>query len=476
MLKRQLASTLRLTRNWSFLNKLQLTYWLYLPSFKNTEPIKQSLLNLKLMSFKRFFTFLLVSSVGLSAGAQTARDWLLQLNTITTAVPFLIINPETRGGGMGDVGVSTSPDGASQHWNPSKYAFIQDKAGVSISYTPWLRALVPDISISYLSGYYKINKMSAVAGSMRYFSLGNIQFTDQFGNNTVQFTPNEFALDFSYSRKLSRRFSAGMGARYINSNLTGGQNVGGAATGAGRTVAVDLGTYYENDDMTIFGKDATLAWGICVSNLGAKISYTNTTDRDYLPINLRLGPRVTWMLDDYNKISLAVDLNKYLVPSPPVYQIDSSGNALIDDNGNLVIASGMDPTRPPVSGAVTSFYDAPGIVTFDDNLSPIIEPGSRFGEELREISYGIGAEYWYDDQFAFRLGYYGEHVSKGNRKFITVGAGLRLNVFGLDFSYLVPAYFGASNLQSSPLARTLRFTLTFNFADVKKENDGPPSE
>lgn len=431
------------------------------------------------MSLKSIQLFFLAIALNLSAFSQSGgtRDWLLQLNTITTAVPFLIINPETRGGGMGDVGVSTSPDGASQHWNPSKYAFIKDKAGVSISYTPWLRALVPDISISYLSGYYRINKVSAVAASLRYFSLGNIQFTDQFGNNTVQFTPNEFAIDLSYSRKLSRRLSAGMGARYINSNLTGGQTVQQATTGPGRTFAVDLGTYYENKDITMFGKNTTVAWGVCISNLGAKISYTNTTERDYLPINLRLGPRVTWNIDDYNKISLAVDLNKYLVPTPPVYQIDSSGNIAIDDNDQFVIASGMDPNRPVVSGAFTSFYDAPGIVTFDPvTLEPQVEPGSRFGEELREISYGIGAEYWYDDQFAFRMGYYGEHISKGNRKFVTLGAGLRLSVFGLDFSYLIPAYFGATNLQSSPLARTLRFTLTFNFAELKKESDGEIGE
>jgi len=406
-------------------------------------------------------------------GQTDTRDWLLQLNTITTAVPFLNINPETRGGGMGDVGVATSPDGASQHWNAAKYAFIQDKAGVSLSYTPWLRALVPDISISYLSGYYKINKVSAAAVSLRYFSLGNIQFTDQFGNNTVQFTPNEFAFDASYSRKLSRRLSAALSGRYVNSNLTGGQQAGAAATGPGQTGAVDLGVYYENNDVNIGDRDATIAWGVQVSNLGAKIGYTNTATRDYLPINLRLGPRVTYNIDDYNKVSLAVDLNKYLVPSPPRYYPDSTNS-----NGEAVIASGEDPDRPVVSGVVSSFYDAPGNVVFDANTgAAIIEPGSKFGEELREISYGIGAEYWYDDQFAFRLGYYGEHITKGNRKFITVGVGLRLSVFGLDFSYLVPAYFGAANLQSSPLARTLRFTLTFNFNELSSsKSDGPPSE
>lgn len=404
-----------------------------------------------------------------------SRDWLLQLNTITTAVPFLIINPETRAGGMGDVGVATSPDGASQHWNAAKYSFIEDKAGVSVSYTPWLRALVPDISISYLSGYYKIDKMSAVGASLRYFSLGNIQFTDQFGNNTIQFTPNEFALDLSYSRKLSPRFSGGLAARYVNSNLTGGQTVGQAASRAGRTVAVDLGVYYQNKDITLFDKDATIAWGAHISNLGAKISYTNASNRDYLPINLRIGPRVTMHLDEFNKISLALDFNKYLVPSLPVYQIDTSGNVVLNEDGTPQIASGMDPDRPVPAGVLTSFYDAPGIVTFDDaTLAPVVEPGTRFGEELREINFGIGAEYWYDDQFAFRAGYFWEHISKGNRKFLTVGAGLRLSVFGLDFSYLVPTYFGSrSQLQTSPLANTLRFTLSFNFADpsLKKEED-----
>lgn len=396
---------------------------------------------------------------------------MLQLNTITTAVPFLIINPETRGGGMGDVGVATSPDGASMHWNPSKYAFIQDKAGVSISYTPWLRALVPDISISYLSAYYKIDRMSAVAASLRYFSLGNIQFTDQFGNNTIQFTPNEFALDVAYSRKLSEKFSGGLAARYINSNLTGGQTVGQATSKAGRTVAVDLSTYYENDDVTIFEKNATIAWGININNLGAKISYTNAANRDYLPINLRVGPRVTWELDDYNKISVAVDLNKYLVPTPPVYQTDSAENPLEDENGNLLIASGEDPNRPVPQGVLQSFYDAPGIVTKNEDGTYSVEPGSRFGEELREINFGVGAEYWYDDQFAFRAGYFYEHISKGNRKFLTVGAGLRLSVFGLDFSYLVPTYFGRRNqVQTSPLANTLRFTLSFNFAAAKKSD------
>jgi hypothetical protein len=416
------------------------------------------------MPFRTLGYILSVGFIAFSVNLKgQAREYLLQLNTITTAVPFLIINPETRGGGMGDVGVATSPDAASQHWNAAKYPFIKDKSGVSISYTPWLRALVPDISISYLTGYYKINKMSALAGSMRYFSLGNIQFTDQFGNNTVQFTPNEFALDLSYSRKLSKKLSTSLTMKFVNSNLTGGQSVQSATTGPGRTAAVDLGVYYENDEITMFDKDATVAWGVSVSNLGAKIGYTNTTDRDYLPINLRIGPRVTWELDDYNKISVSIDLNKYLVPTPPVYFNDS-----LDAEGYPVIASGKDPRRAVPSGVLSSFYDAPGTVTIDAGNNESVKSGSRLGEELREISYGFGTEYWYDDQFAVRFGYYGESRLKGNRSFVTAGLGLRLNVFGLDFSYLVPAYFGATNTIVSPLARTLRFTLTFNFAELEK--------
>jgi hypothetical protein len=405
-----------------------------------------------------------------SVFAQTgARDWLLQLNTITTAVPFLAINPETRGGGMGDVGVATSADGASMHWNVSKIAFIDNKAGASISYTPWLRSLVPDISLSYLAGYYRLDKMSVVTGSMRYFSLGSIQFTDQFGQNTVSYTPNEFSLDLGYSRKLAERFSAGLAARFISSNLTGGQQVGGTNSKPGRTVAVDLSCYYENDDVVLFDKDAEFAWGLNISNLGGKITYTNAADRDYLPINLRVGPRLTLNLDDYNSFTFAVDLNKYLVPTLPVYLTDSTGSILTDDNGNNLLASGMDPDRPIAAGVIGSFYDAPGIVTYDDAGNALVEPGTRFGEELREITIGTGVEYWYDKQFAARAGYFFEHLSKGDRKYATVGLGLRLNVFALDFSYLVPVNFNRNRpTNASPLARTLRFTLAFNFDDMKK--------
>lgn len=399
----------------------------------------------------------------------------LQLNTITTAVPFLIINPETRGGGMGDVGVATSADANSLHWNVAKYAFIEEKTGVSISYTPWLRALVPDISLSYLTGYYKIDRMSAAALSIRYFSLGNIQFTDQFGNNTIQFTPNEFALNAGYSRKLADRLSGGLSAKFITSNLTGGQTVGGANSRPGRSVAVDLGVYYENNDVVMFDKDFTVAWGLAISNLGAKISYTNNTDRDFLPMNLRLGPRVMYDINDYNQISFSVDLNKYLVPSPPKYAIDPDAPGqviLFDDEDNPIISSGLNPDRPVPSAVFTSFYDAPGYGSYNDagQWEPIA--AGRFREEINEVSLGVGMEYWYAQQFAFRMGYFTEHFSKGNRKFLTLGAGLKLNVFGLDFSYLISTYNVRQNQGAqSPLANTLRFTLSFDLAEAAKGDE-----
>ncbi len=424
------------------------------------------------MISKRLTATILVSMMASSVFAQLVVD----LNTITTAVPFLIINPETRGGGMGDVGVATDPDANSLHWNPAKYAFAEDNSSIGISYTPWLRALVPDISLAYLSFHKRINRMSTVGGALRYFSLGEIQFTDQTGTPTVQFRPNEFTADLAYSRKLSPRFSGGIAVRYIHSNLTGNQTVNNADSRPGRTVAADVSVYYQNDDAVLFDKDVTWAWGVNISNIGGKISYTNTTQRDYLPINLRVGPRITFHLDDYNKLSFAADFNKYMVPSPPVYATNDDG-VQIEEDGNLVIASGQDPDRPVASGMFTSFFDAPGDVTRNDDGTYSVAGGSVLTEELKEINWGVGAEYWYADQFAFRTGYFWEHISKGNRKFFTVGAGLRYTVFGLDFSYLIPAYFGRAQIvQNSPLARTLRFTLTFNFAQKAKSSSDTPSE
>lgn len=368
-----------------------------------------------------------------------------EINTITTAVPFLLIAPDSRGGALGDAGVSTSPDANSIHWNPAKLGMIDKKMGLSISYTPWLRALVPDINLAYLSGYYKLNKTQTVGGSLRYFSLGDITFTDITGTVIRNFKPNEFAVDAAFAQKFSDRWSGGMAARYIYSNLTGGVQVGGAATHAGMSFAVDLSGYYRNDDIEIGDKKSILSAGVNISNIGAKMSYSDRgADKDFIPINLRLGPSLEMALDQYNTIMFTLDLNKLLVPTPP--QLSDSINPL---TGEYDIIKGKDPDRPIVSGIFGSFADAP----------------EGASEEFREITYSAGIEYWYDKQFAVRAGYFYEHPTKGNRQFFTVGLGLKYNVFGLDLAYLIPTE------QRNPLENTLRFTLLFDFDAFKSQGE-----
>ena len=360
------------------------------------------------------------------------------LNTITTAVPFLLISPDSRAGGMGDVGVATSADANSMHWNPAKYSFIDQEVGFAVSYVPWLRELVPDINLSYISGYKKLNKNDVIAMELRYFTLGDITFTDVIGNNLGQYKPNEFAIGSSYSRKLSDQFSLAISGRYIYSNLTGGQSAGGIATNAGQSIAADVAGYYVRD-IRIAKNDMQLAFGANISNIGNKISYTETSTRDFIPINLRLGTALNADLDEYNKISFAFDINKLLVPTPPIY------NDSIPDQ----IDFGKDPNVSVVSGIFQSFGDAPG----------------GFNEEMREINFSLGTEYWYNNQFAIRAGYFNEHNTKGGRKFFTFGSGVKYNVFALDFSYLINASRAING--NNPLANTMRFTLTFDFGQMK---------
>lgn len=360
------------------------------------------------------------------------------LNTITTAVPFLLISPDSRAGGMGDVGVATSADANSMHWNPAKYSFIDQEVGFAVSYVPWLRELVPDINLSYISGYKKLNKNDVIAMELRYFTLGDITFTDVIGNNLGQYKPNEFAIGSSYSRKLSDQFSLAISGRYIYSNLTGGQSAGGIATNAGQSIAADVAGYYVRD-IRIAKNDMQLAFGANISNIGNKISYTETSTRDFIPINLRLGTALNADLDEYNKISFAFDINKLLVPTPPIY------NDSIADQ----IDFGKDPNVSVVSGIFQSFGDAPG----------------GFNEEMREINFSLGTEYWYNNQFAIRAGYFNEHNTKGGRKFFTFGSGVKYNVFALDFSYLINASRAING--NNPLANTMRFTLTFDFGQMQ---------
>lgn len=354
------------------------------------------------------------------------------LNAITTAVPFLLIAPDSRSGSMGDIGVATSPDGSSQHWNAAKYPFIEDQMGFTVSYSPWLRQLTSDIGLSYLTGYYKIDDMSSVSASLRYFSLGEIEYTDKFGTSLGNYEPNEFAVDMAYSRKLGDHLAGAVTLRYINSNLTQGQDVAGQATVAGQAVAADVAVFYTND--VKFGKtDGNFSFGVQMSNIGNRISYSEDFDRDFLPMNFRFGPSLMLELDDFNKITFAVDVNKLLVPTPPTYNDDGT------------IDQGMDPDRGVGNAIFSSWYDAPGGTT----------------EELREFYIGSGVEYAYDEKFFVRGGYFYEHETKGNRKYFTLGAGFKYNVFTLDFSYLIPT------TQRNPLENTLRFTLLFNFEKAK---------
>lgn len=364
-----------------------------------------------------------------------------QLNVITTAVPLLMIGPDARAGGMGDGGVASSPDANSMHWNPAKYARIADDMGFSFSYTPWLRNLVNDINLAYVSFYKRINPMSTFAATLRYFSLGEITFTDVNGGEIGTYKPNEFAIDATYSRILTDKLSLAVVGRFIYSDLTQGQFVAGVETKPGISVAADIAVYWEDKVDWFKSIDVTFAWGINISNIGSKISYTGTNiEKDFIPTNLRFGPRLTLDLDDYNSISFQIDINKLLVPTPPIYS-DST-----DAEGNYIIEKGMDPNVSVITGMIQSWYDAPG----------------GFSEEMREFIFAFGTEYWYTDVLALRGGFYYEDLTKGNRKYATLGVGLRYNVFGLDFSYLIPV-----TQDQNPLQNTLRFSLLFNLGKKK---------
>jgi hypothetical protein len=318
------------------------------------------------------------------------------------------------------------------HWNPAKFAFIDGNGGAGISYSPWLRALVPDINIAYLSGYLRIDSKQVASGSLLYSSLGDIPFTDDFGNLQRNFTPNEWAFDLGYSRLFTKYFSGGIAFRFIYSNLTGGTFAGGTATKPGTSFAADISGYYHRD-INIGNKDGILAFGLNFSNIGSKMTYTDSKEPDFIPMNMRLGSSGTIKLDNFNTLTLTIDLNKLLVPTPPKYDI----------NGNII--AGKDPNVSVPLAIFQSFYDAPG----------------GFKEELHEITYSFGAEYWYNSQFALRGGYFGENATKGNRKYFTAGAGFRMNIFTLDFSYLMPL------AQNHPLAHTLRFSMSFEFSSLR---------
>ena len=353
-----------------------------------------------------------------------------ELNAIQTVVPFLTIAPDSRAGAMGDAGVATSPDVYSQHWNPAKFAFIDGNAGIGISYSPWLRNLVPDINIAYLAGYKRIDTKQVISASLLYSSLGPVPFTDEFGNLERTFNPNEFSIDAGYSRLFTDNLSGGIAFRFIYSNLTGGSYSGGVSTKPGTSFAADVSGYYQKK-ISIFNKDGQLGLGLNFSNIGTKMSYSAAQTADFIPMNMRLGASTTINLDNFNKIAVTLDINKLLVPTPPIYSSTNPDS----------IIKGKDPNVSVPVAIFQSFFDAPGGIK----------------EELHEITYSTGIEYWYNNQFAIRGGYFHENATKGNRKYFTAGAGFRLKAFTLDFSYLMPLS------QNHPLARTLRFSIAFDF-------------
>lgn len=393
----------------------------------------------------------------------------LQLNTITTALPFMAITPDSRAGGMGDAGTALSPSSTSIYWNTSGISFAKEKSEVSLSYTPWLRQLTNDIHLSYLSGYYKINNTHSVGGSLRFFSLGEITFTDASGNTLREDKPSEYELTGAYAFKLSDKLSIGVNGKFAYSNLTGGLPVAGANTKPGIVGAADLSFTYFNDRAKLWKFKGTYIFATTINNIGNKVSYSELAKRDFIPMNLKIGNSFNAELDNYNRITFAIDLQKMLVPTPPITNATFGYSSL--PNGVML---GRSSDVGVISGMLQSFYDAPGIPVknengnYSDNTGQSVK-GSKLREELTEINIAAGVEWWYNNVFAVRSGVFYENQNKGNRKFLNLGATLKYNMFAIDFSYLA-----SLSGRQSPLANTLRFTLRMTLGQTggKEEKSG----
>ncbi|MDG1334254.1 MAG: type IX secretion system outer membrane channel protein PorV [Crocinitomicaceae bacterium] len=415
------------------------------------------------------FTFVAFS--GMSQVNQSNLDGgSLGLNTITTAVPFMSITPDSRAGAMGDAGTALSASSTSIYWNTSMLTFAEEKSAISISYTPWLRQLTNDIHLSYLSGYYKINDRHAVGGSLRYFNLGEITFTDESANIIREDKPSEFEITGGYAFRLSDKMSVGINGKFVYSNLTGGLPVAGVETKPGVAGATDISFTYSDDDAKIGSTRGTYNFAATINNVGNKIAYSSVSSgfRDFLPMNLKIGNAFVADFDAYNKVTFSLDVQKLLVPTPPTY-------AVVD--GETVRIAGRDNNVGVISGMLQSFYDAPGVVLTDEvsgdylqneDGSYQIKSGSRFLEELTEINLAAGMEWWYNDVFALRGGFFFEHNNKGARQYFNLGAGFKYNKFGIDISYL------AALKRNNPLANTLRFTLRMVLGDSDSSSSTAP--
>jgi hypothetical protein len=398
-----------------------------------------------------------------TGGGSGVTDDQLQLNTITTAVPFMAITPDSRAGAMGDAGTALSANANSIYWNTAMLIFAEDKSEISLSYTPWLRQLTNDIHLSYLSGYHKIGDRSAITGALRFFSLGEITFTDASGNVIRDDKPSEYEVTGGYAFRLSDKLSVGLNGKFVYSNLTGGLTVQGVNTKPGIAGATDISFTYLNDDAKIGGTRGVYALGLTINNIGNKINYSDFSTRDFLPMNLKIGNSFKANFDKYNSLVFAVDLQKLLVPTPGYYDfVDADGDGDTDD---YTLLSGRTNDVGIISGMVQSFYDAPGVVQTDENGDYVqnadgtyaLVKNSRLKEELTEVNICAGLEYWYNDVLAIRAGYFYENKNKGNRQYFNAGIGFKYNMFGIDISYL------AAVSRQNPLAKTLRFTLRYHF-------------
>lgn len=375
-------------------------------------------------------------------GCITGPDGECLGNTIITAVPFLRIVPDARSGGMGDTGIAISPDANAMHFNTSKLAFAEEDLGISATYTPWLRSLgLNDVYLAYLTGYKKLDDQQAIGAGLRFFSLGSINFTDDNGQPLGSGNPNEVEVSLAYARKLSDKLSVSLAGKYIYSNLAAGQQIGTVEITPAHAGAADISLTYKTP-LEVNAKDSDLTIGFALSNIGSKVTYTQSVNRDYLPANMGIGAAWLYNIDEYNSITLAVDINKLMVPTPCLEAYDENGMQTVFCDEDPADGEPDYKQQGLISSIFGSFGDADG----------------GFTEEMRELMFSAGIEYWYDKQFAVRAGYYDEHSLKGNRKFFTVGLGLKYNIFGLNFSYLVP-----TTNQRNPLDNTLRFSLLFDF-------------
>ena len=389
------------------------------------------------------FSIALAAGVGASAQTTAFGD---NLNVVTSAMPMLNIGPDARMGGMANAGVAASPDANALFWNPAKLAFMgAGNMQGGLSYTPWLRRLVPDVELMFANVAMGLGERSGVGASLRYFSLGDITFRNEQGDEQGTYRPYEMALDLAYALKLSENWSAGVGLRYALSDLTQGQVVGSLQTKPGQTVATDVSFYYQGEELNLpDGQKGQWLGGLNISNIGAKVKYTESGDADFIPTNLKAGVGFNWILDRYNRVVVLFDVNKLLVPTQPVRDLlDVDG-----DGDRYEIIAGKDDNVPVIQGILQSW---------DPSAKP---DGTR--ELMREFMYNAGVEYWYDNKFAVRGGYQHEDALKGNRRFFTMGFGLRYSLLGLYFAYLFPA----DQTVRSPLENTIRFSALIDLNQI----------